>query len=505
MTDFRALDPREAERLAKQLTEEFAPVAQPVHMFTAFRKEVAEKNKTQRLEKQLDAVTQLLIDERCAEQYDAQRDMLHFLIGKKVMEAQNLEGTPQAIINYAKRWSEDFEHRYGLHECHMFRCEMFQLPRGKFTHPVSQREFMSTGDFYICAGITITPGSSVVKYGSLRIHQCGSACEVIAINTGKVGSTAGFQHKGDDTGHCPITGILKHVQRMKTPGFNEAKISTNNLAKIAECDRKDYLGVDRAPKRRCLTRKKKVFDEMTPEMEGKFETLMTIITSLHSQSRYFRQCIFEKVKEEADKSLKVAMQDPAAPLVELCTGYNLKLRSRIPNELGTLNEFKDKSRYPVIMERVRRVWKTVLESPYVKQNSVRRGTTKRDKPVNPTFDNICAATIFAMAQYGIFIGYTAINGSFPERHNFCFLPIDSSIKRSAVPPNKVAYVLDVVKKAPKNLDNSTYYEHVKVITACVSSYVNQYAQEAMEAIKTGDSLQQAMASYIRQCEALVIP
>jgi hypothetical protein len=351
----------------------------------------------------------------------------------------------------------------------------------------------------------VSPESPLVRYGSMHVHQCGSACELIESNTVKSeAQSVSFQQKGDDSGHCPITNLAKHVQRQKTPGFNDAKISAANLGKLTECDRKDYLGVEHEPKRRRLGRKKKVFDVVTPEMQGKFEVIITIITSVASQRRYFRQCVFNKVEEHAVKAVKEELRvNPRTPLETQLHIYINRLRNLIPAHMHKPNAPLDKKRYPIIVERIRLVWKTVMESPYVLQNSSKKGQTKRDKPVNPSFDNICATCIFAMSIAGIFIGHEAIDGRIPGK-NFCFLPVDDNLKRVAIPPDKITTVLDVVKKAPNTLDNKTYRETIKIIMVCVSSYVKQYAQDATADIKAGGSVQVATNTYFARCEALCV-
>lgn len=502
MTEFRAIAPEEAARLAKLLTEEFAPNLNEVATHTALHRQVTDHNAREGIATQLDAIGKILSDERHVETLNAQKDTLRFIAGQSLLESKKINWhMPQQVIDFVKDWSDKFP----PHTCHMNTCDMINLKRGSFVHPVTGKTYYSNGDFYICSGLFISPESKLVRYGSMRVHQCGSACELIESNTIKPEvQTSNFQQKGDDSGHCPITNMAKHVQRQKTPGFNDAKISAANLGKLTECDRKDYLGVEPEPKRRRLGRKKKVFDVVTPEMRSKFEVIISIITSVASQRRYFRQCVFSKVEEHAVRAVKEELRaNPDAPLETRFHIYINRLRNLIPVHMHTPGVPLDKSRYPIIVERVRLVWKTVMESPYVTQNSAKNGQNKRDKPVNPSFDNVCATCIFAMSIAGIFIGYEAVDGTIP-RKNFCFLPVDDDIKRVAVPPDKITTVLNVVKKAPNTLDNKTYRETIKVVMMCVSSYVKQYAQDATDDIKAGVPVLEATNNYIRRCEALCI-
>lgn len=531
--------------------------------YTTSEKKLLDVEHEKQIEHQLDIVQQYRYAKKLEDRKEIMERCLTHAVGLELAKLQRvrLKSNPREAALQVLDLAKEHNSRYGWHECDSNTCDIRALLKGKVRDPLDpSAEVMSDETLYICFAIkeerqysyeevqtsiattgAPPPGKKIVFLpGSLHLHWCDNTCRRTAMDTHSQTYRNGFSISKDDTGHCPITGRAKSAQILSVPSFNDVKIGAGKLQQMRAQDYKEYVGEDvanAAPHEEAQTSSKPesilaALDPAKPAPEkpatkrkngrrpqsslntmnekqrvtkyNTFRAVLDVITSTKSQRSVFHHTKYSSANVRAIGEVKRVFNSrkTVMPLSTQLAFYMKAIWDQV-SERDDIPEFDLSSRAPFIFKRVALVWNMVVSSPLVQANISNKGSTKRNKPPKPSFESICAACIFGMAQQGIFVQYEPVQGS-TLRGTFCFLPRDEDIAKSAIEPDKVSCVMNSELKADLGINDKTFRLAMSTIKESIGSYVKEYARKAEESINEGALLDDVVKTYIASCESLCV-
>jgi hypothetical protein len=376
------------------------------------------------------------------------------------------------------------------------------------------------------------------KPGSFNLHWCDLNCTLIEMGQTGVGKRKdGTALQKEEAGICPISLKAKKAQTLSVPSYNEMKLSHNKLNQMSDQDLKNYLGnnpggnadfslspedaIEKARKlfeskissnalekkngRKPSSRKKNETNKKKEERFVKFKDIFNALTSKLSQTNLFYETKYLPLHNKALVEIKkeINSKKKLLPKSKQMAIYLNMIWKGLPT-MTPAKAFTSTDRLGVICERIERIWHLISTSPYVMQSANKTGNTKRNKPLKPVYNSICAACIFAMSEQGIFIEYERIQGVQLALDSFCILGKDPEINECAIDPDKVESALSQETCKFLGLSNKTYRLAMCIIKECMGSWVAQYAREAEDSINNGSDIDEVVKTYILKCENLYV-
>jgi hypothetical protein len=473
----------------------------------------------------LDKFTEMVSKQKIEHNLGLQKNYMLYKIGVDMMRGHNLIPLDIASpVIYSKKYAQLADPN---HRCHRETCKMRSLKRGTYIDPVTDSSFDADDDLYVCAGLfnqRENGDKMTLLPGSMKFHMCGSLCNAFEMSQHDVveEKTMRVIHQSDDCGFCPITMRSRARMISNIPRYTDAPMSSKAINQIAQADYINYQESEEnktvGPIRRSRNRRssRKTAEQRTADTnEDNLTIVLNILLSVESKQYCFDQSTvpyaIEKTRGFMNSRYRDTRYNDGLVLPQAYMIWNNLLNVHLKDSAPIL--FDCKERKKPTCERVRRVWRMIIESPYITQFSAGNvpNNSKKQKPGHSQFTAIATAVIFALADKGIFVNYHLPGEEFislgihmnGEDCVLQILPRDEDIGKAIIRKEDIPLALTRLKKHLK-IDIKTPSNGASVIRECANSYIKRFSNELLKAIQEGAAVEDAMSEYKDKCASLVI-